>query len=385
MSMTVLRGVIAAITLLSTATAAAQESPFPEAVDRLVKRAESRLDAGPFSVMDKEQTAPSGDKHDFYSLSPYHWPNPETPDGLPYIFRDGEVNPEVRGPGYDRDSFGKMGDAVEGLSLAYRHTGDERFAARSTLLLRTWFIHAETRMNPNLEYAQHIRGTDKQKSWGIIHGNQLVTLARAVDWIAPSDAWTEADTTAWRAWLRDYVTWLTTSSKGLEEERAGNNHGTWYDVQAASLALASGDESVAGKILGRVGERRITRQIAPDGRQPFEMLRTKSWDYSVMNLEGLFELARLADRVEIDLWNFRTQDGRCMRAALDYLVPAATGKAKWGGKQIVEFRPEKLYPLLRRAAIHYECPAYLDAARKIPNTGDVAIEDWLQWPEIEKR
>ena len=39
------------------------------------------------------------------------------------------------------------------------------------------------------------------------------------------------------AWVGDYFHWLTTSKIGLGEEVASNNHGTWYDVQAVSLAL----------------------------------------------------------------------------------------------------------------------------------------------------
>ncbi len=38
--------------------------------------------------------APSGDKHDYLSLSPYWWPDTTKPVGLPYVRRDGVTNPE---------------------------------------------------------------------------------------------------------------------------------------------------------------------------------------------------------------------------------------------------------------------------------------------------
>ena len=53
------------------------------------------LSAGPFSVTDKAVVPPSGDKHDDMSQAPYWWPNPATPNGLPYVQRDGERNPEI--------------------------------------------------------------------------------------------------------------------------------------------------------------------------------------------------------------------------------------------------------------------------------------------------
>jgi hypothetical protein len=43
------------------------------------------------------------------------WPNPDTPDGLPYIYRDGEVNPEIRD--YDRQRLDGMVWAVQTLAL----------------------------------------------------------------------------------------------------------------------------------------------------------------------------------------------------------------------------------------------------------------------------
>ena len=47
-----------------------------------------------YSVTDKTLSPPSGNKHDYMSLAPYWWPNPNTANGLPYIRRDGVVNPE---------------------------------------------------------------------------------------------------------------------------------------------------------------------------------------------------------------------------------------------------------------------------------------------------
>ena len=62
----------------------------------LIKAADRFLKKGPYSVMQKEKTPPSGDKHDYLSLSIYSWPNPKTKDGLPYITRDGQVNPDSK-------------------------------------------------------------------------------------------------------------------------------------------------------------------------------------------------------------------------------------------------------------------------------------------------
>src|SRR6185503_15336975 len=75
---------------------AAKDPSIMTAYKALIKDADKALRFGPVSVMEKKNLPPSGDKHDYMSLAPYHWPDPSKPDGLPYIRRDGETNPEVK-------------------------------------------------------------------------------------------------------------------------------------------------------------------------------------------------------------------------------------------------------------------------------------------------
>jgi len=62
---------------------------------KLQRDAQRALGEGPFSIVNKTVTPPSGDKHDYTSQAPYFWPDPKSPNGLPYIRRDGERNPEL--------------------------------------------------------------------------------------------------------------------------------------------------------------------------------------------------------------------------------------------------------------------------------------------------
>src|SRR5262245_42945004 len=82
------------------------------ATEALRRDADKALIAGPFSVTQKERTPPSGDKHDYLSLAPYWWPDPKSKDGLPYIRRDGETNPDSK-RGTDAPNIGAMAGAVE--------------------------------------------------------------------------------------------------------------------------------------------------------------------------------------------------------------------------------------------------------------------------------
>ncbi|MHB8902209.1 MAG: alginate lyase family protein, partial [Thermoguttaceae bacterium] len=161
---------------------------------------------------------------------------------------------------------------------------------------------------------------------------------------------------------------------------ATNNHGTWYDAQVASFAMFAGRKDLAQRVLAAAAEKRIASQFEPDGRQPLELARTKSFSYSAMNLQGMFTLAGLGQQVGVDLWNFRTDDGRCLRKAMDYLVPFADGKAQWQHEQIGGVHPDLLYPLLRRAGIAYREPGYEMRIAEIAGLDRKSERLELVWP-----
>jgi len=345
------------------ARVAAGDKLLADAVVDLRKQADKALKAGPFSVMDKKDVPPSGDKHDYTSLAPYFWPDPAKPDGKPYIRKDGEVHPGRHEQG-DTDAMGRMASAVESLARAWYFTGDERYAEHAAVLLRVWFLDEKTRMNANLNYAQAIPGITNGRGIGIIDTTRLIDLVDAVGLLAGSKAWTAADQKGLEAWFEKFVAWLQESKNGRDEAAAHNNHGTWYDAQLAAYALFAGKADVAKKVLAE-SHRRIDKQILPDGRQPAELERTKSWDYSSMNLRGWFTAATLGERAGVDLWKYQAADGRSIRKALDYLLPFAKDPAQWKTRQIVKLRPESLVPMLRLAAAKYGEPKYADTAREL--------------------
>ena len=348
--------------------AAGSDQKLAAAVAGLGDRADKELQAGTFSIVNnnKPRLAPSGDKHDYVSMAPYFWPDPAKPDGLPYLRKDGRVNPEREK--YDRPLLGKMSTAVSTLGLAYYLTGQEKYAEHASRLLRVWFLDGETRMNPNLTYAQFIPGINDGRGIGIIDSVGFVKVIDAIGMLEGSRTWTKADQAGMERWFRDYLRWLQTSKNGKDEAAAANNHGTWYDVQVCSFALFLGEADLARKVIEDSKTKRIARQIEPDGRQPLELKRTKAFDYSRGNLEGLFGLATLGDRVGVDLWSFQTKDGRSIRKALDWLIPFASGEKKWEYEQIRELQGGTLAPLLRRAAVAYKEPRYEQLREKLPRT-----------------
>ena len=165
------------------------------------------------------------------SQAPYFWPNPNKPDGLPYIRRDGERNPEINKI-IDHLALDQVESAVHTLSLAYYFKGNEDYAAKATQLLRAWFLDPATRMNPNLEYAQFIPGVNTGRGIGLIETRGLANTVDAIGLLAASKSWTSADQEGVEAWFIKFLEWMQQSRNGRDENAANNRT---YDVSRCRL------------------------------------------------------------------------------------------------------------------------------------------------------
>jgi hypothetical protein len=334
------------------------------ALKQLRKDAEKLLKETPVSVMEKTQLPPSGDKHDYLSLARYYWPDPKKPDGLPYISHDGETNPEINTIP-DHGYLGHMVNVVHTLAVAYYLTGNESYAEHAAKFVRTWFLDTATRMNPNLNFAQGVKGVDAGRPAGLIDSRGLAQVVDGIGLLAGYKGWTVEDQKGMVQWYSQYLEWLLTSKNGLGESAASNNHGVFFDVQAATIAMFIGKTDVARRIVEEAKAKRIGKQIEPDGSQPRELSRTTSQHYVLFNLEAFFLLASLSANTGIDLWNYRTEDGRGIRKALDWVLPFLRKEKEWTHKQIKQFDDAEYYPLLIQATFQYNDPSYAELAGKV--------------------
>jgi len=352
---------------------------YKKAIEGLIEDAAKVMKTPPGSVMLKTELPPSGDKHDYMSVGPYWWPDSTRPGGVPYIRRDGLVNPEHDAMG-DRVRLGRMISDVRTLALAYFVCDRDEYAAQAILHLKTWFLDTETRMNPNLRYAQSIKGIVEGRGIGIIDTYGFRELIDAMQLLKKSGSWTEATDKGMKKWFAAYLKWLLESANGKEESAAKNNHGTTYDVQVATIALYLGERNVAKQILLAAGPKRIAVQIEPDGSQPLELERTKSWGYSVMNAEGLINLAMLGKHLDVDLWHFATTDGRSIGKALDYLLAYALDGKKWSHTQIEPIRPIRLYPIVLVATTVFHETKYQSACATLFDPSVQTTRSYLLLP-----
>ena len=333
--------------------AATSDESVAKALKKLISDADKALAVVPPSVMQKTKVPPSGDKHDYMSIAPYYWPNPATKDGLPYVRKDGKVNPESRQEAANDTLRARLvGATVETLALGYYFTGEEKYAEHAAKILRTWFLDPATKMTPHFRFAQAVPGVNDGRGTGILEARGLADAADAATLLKGSQHWSADDQQALLAWAAAYFEWLTTSKNGQDEHAAKNNHGTWYDVQAVKWALVLGRKDQAKEICAEAAKRRIEVQIQPDGKQPLELARTASFSYSCFNLRALSALAGLGEHAGVDLWKHRSADGRSLVAALDFLAPyLGKNPQPWTMPQIHESNDDDVLPVLRAAAL----------------------------------
>ena len=302
-----------------------QQPAYATAYRQLIREADLQMERQPLSVMLKEQTAVSGDKHDYLSLSRYFWPDPSKPDGLPYVSRDGVSNPELEK--LDRPKLAQMATGVTTLSLAWYFSGDERYAEKAAELLRVWFLNKDTRMNPNLNYAQIVPGLygGKGRCYGVIDSYSFVEMLDAVQLLEGSRSFTAKDAKALRAWFSQFLDWILTSEQGIEEGTQLNNHATAHDVQVIAYARYVGNKKVMDAYLGQFYEKRMKTQIEPDGKQPYELRRTLAFGYSQYNMTHIIDVFQIARNAGYQI------------EGMPLLEKAANFLAQYAGKRVEEW------------------------------------------------
>jgi len=312
-----------------------QRDPFfTEAYEQLIAAADEQLGNPANPVTRKTQVPPSGDKHDYLSIAPYRWPNPDSDNGFPWILKDGQINPMARGNDTDKVRLAEMFNSLNQLSMAYFFSDDIRYADKARSILQVWFINEASKVNPHIKYGQGIPGELEGRRAGIIEWTQVSSVVNTIQILAANDLLSNADLQVLNTWLSDYYSWLKTSRYGIENDNGLQNHSTCYDYQLVGLARYLGLDSEAKQRLNAAKIKRIATQIRPDGAQPRELGRTKSVHYCAMNLKMMSLVAEMGVPLGVDLWDYSKEDGRSMRKAFEFLRPFAQGDETWPHQQL---------------------------------------------------
>ncbi len=339
----------------------AKNAALMPAYNELIKNCNKLLSLKPASVMDKADTPPSGSKHDYMSIAPYWWPDTTKPGGVPYMRMDGHVTPETKNYA-DKTNLPNLFENVNLLALGYYFSNDEKYAKKATELLQVWFLDTATRMNPNMNFGQAVKGRSVGRAEALIDSRGLIYLLDGVKLISKSASWTPEKNVGLQKWVGDFLTWMRTNKLGIEELNAGNNHGIWYDAQELSYSLYLNDKPAAEKVIAR-SLNRLKAQMNADGVFPLEMERETSFHYSVFILNAFQIIAQLSDEMQVDYWN-KDLGGKTLKNAYDNILPFVKKEKPWVGKQIKPFTFGNAFPLLLLSYEKYGCKDCMEFINK---------------------
>jgi hypothetical protein len=347
---------------------------------KIVKEADKRVGKPVITITENENLQASKDPHDYFSIGRYFWPDPSKPDGLPWINRDGETNPDAVKES-DEKKLSEMIHTVEYLSLAYHLTGEEKYGAETVRFLRGFFLDAETKMNPHLNYGQSVPGKATGRGSGLIDTRGFMSLPDVLKLLEKCPAWTAKDRGEMKAWWVQYGEWMQTSKIGLDEKKTTNNHGAAYDVQLAAVLVMSEKEGEAKKVLGESLPARLDAHITSEGKQPRELARTKSWSYSCFNLKNICKGGVMAQSLGVGFWDHQGPEGRgSLKKAMLFLVPFLKNPGSWPEKQITNLEPKEARHWLNVGAVVYEDEAIRSAQKEFAPMEKADVTDWISTP-----
>ena len=332
--------------------------------EQVLNEADWAMQQQPVTVTAESSSRTTGGKHDFFSEADYFWQNPANPDG-PYINRDGETNPNNFLA--HRRAMIRFSKVIGALASAYRLTHEEKYAKQAIIHLKAWFVNQETLMNPNLAFAQAVKGVSTGRSWGIIDTIHLMEVAQGILIMEKSKAFEPQTVATIKKWFADYILWLNTSKNGVAEKLSKNNHSVCWMMQVASFAKLCGDEQMLDSLRWRYKNVLLPNQMAKDGSFPLELERTKAYGYSIFNLDAMAMSCQILSSKKDNLWKFETPDGKSIYKGITYLYPFVDDKSKWN------LKPDVMYwdnwpvaqPFLLFGAIKFSNEAWFNTWKKL--------------------
>lgn len=264
---------------------------------------------------------------------------------------DGALNPDARLINNIGD-FDDMSNAVFFASMAWGVSRSSTYSVRVASLISAWFLHEQSFMNPNLNYAQMNGGPapkDQQgRHTGVLDLKGMIKIASGVLLLREghADGWNSTIDGRLQTWVANYTNWIRNSPIAQDEEISVNNHGSFYACQLASLYLISDDKPSAAATIQKYFDGLWKNQVDADGAQPYELARTRPYHYLAYNLAAMITAARIGEYAGVNVWDSVSAKGGTIQKACEYAM-------NYDPKNETA---SELFPVVAAVAAHYGDP-----------------------------
>lgn len=299
--------------------------------DKIIERANNKISISAVTITSVKAERSLGGMHDYFSEGPYWWADSTNLSG-PYIRRDGIRNPNNFNA--HRTLLKSFETSVTDLTAAFILTNESKYAEASIKHLDAWFLNEDTKMNPNLLYAQAIKGISSGRGIGIIDAIGLINVANAITILHQEGKLTDTKFSGYKLWFEEFVVWLTSHPYGIEEKNNNNNHSTWWGAQVASYSILTKRNDLLEIAISQF-KTQLDIQMDSIGGFPDELSRTKPFHYMNYNLEAWNVYASIISHSSENLWEYRSKNGS-LRKADEFAFNYFTNLETWPYKTDIE-------------------------------------------------
>jgi len=310
------------------------QQPWKDAYDKFMSQnVPVALNTGIQSVTYGGKIPPSGDKHDYFSEPPY-------------TIGDGLFDPNADRTDYN--SAMAIGKAVRDLGLAYALTGENKYADKAIQLINTWTVNPTTKMNPKV--------TTFNSQAYIEIPITMPGMYYGADLIWNYQGWNVNDRNTFKEWVK-----LTSVSRGRSKEVNPTNYENWKLLLISSSAVITEDNTDMNWVI-QYWKELIPKQMNTQGQMTAELSRTRSLFYSMYAVNAMTQTAEITRHHGVDLYNYKTIDGKGLELAFDYHAPYLADKLTWPYQEI---RPDLLeYATYENAYSFKQKTSYMDVIIK---------------------
>ena len=255
----------------------------------------------------------------------------------------------------------KCSNSSRDLALAWRLTGEGRYADKALEFIHAWCINQNTFMMPTGRMDDHFTP-------GLGYGGDIILFGSLPDLflagylLSDYAGWNLAARGAVKRWVRAMVE----PQRGLMFYQGMEMYNNWEDARL--LYLAKGALLLDDvELLLSVFERWRTilpMKMTVEGELPRETMRTRSMHYTLFALDSTLQVAEIARQNGVDLYNLNV-NGRTIRKAVDYAAHYLLHMDQWPHQMIEPMGDDRGHlGLFEMAYAQWNDPAYLEVLAK---------------------
>lgn len=218
---------------------------------------------------------------------------------------------------------------VRDCALAYQFSGNTSYADKAVQQINAWCVNSSTRMIPRYQWVSGDNSTINITITipALLYGASLLTNY---------SGWNASDKATFMTWCTDFLNnvtaWNFNCCAGCQYET--QNYDSWRTMFQVALGAITDNQSNINTVLNTWKTLIVPCQQDTNGSFPRERNRTLNGKdlaifYSLWNLKAWIQTAEIVRHRGIDLYSFKTSEGKGIELALDFHAKYAISANGW--------------------------------------------------------